>query len=147
MSSAVTMHGDVHSTRRGRIGAILALASATLFGGHLTALEPTNSITQYAHTVWTSQNSHLPGSVFALAQTTDGNLWVGTEFGLLQFDGVRFVPWHAPAGGRLPSEYISALTAGPDGSLWIGTRQGLARWHRGTIQNYQTGADSLAPGV
>jgi hypothetical protein len=28
-----------------------------------------------------------------IAQTTDGFLWIGTESGLIRFDGVHFQPW------------------------------------------------------
>src|SRR5690242_7415740 len=55
----------------------------------LFALDPSLSITQYAHSVWTPQNDGLPGTVQAITQTADGNLWIGTEFGLLRFDGIR----------------------------------------------------------
>ncbi|MGB7822492.1 MAG: hypothetical protein WBL22_09910, partial [Candidatus Sulfotelmatobacter sp.] len=34
----------------------------------------------------------------AITQTADGYLWVGTEGGLVRFDGVRFVPCTAQEG-------------------------------------------------
>jgi len=39
----------------------------------------------------------LPGQHYAIAQTPDGHLWLGTEFGLFRFDGVRSAPWQPPA--------------------------------------------------
>jgi ligand-binding sensor domain-containing protein len=92
-------------------------------------------------------DTHLQGVVLALAQTSDGNLWVGTEFGLLRFDGVRFLPWAAPPGPRIASEYIYALAAAPDGSLWIGTREGLSHWDGGSLRQYQTSKGPAGPGV
>ena len=41
-----------------------------------------------------------------IAQTPDGYLWLGTEFGLFRFDGVRPVPWTPPGSERLPSAAI-----------------------------------------
>jgi len=41
------------------------------------------------------------GAIFGIAQTSDGYLWLGTEFGLLRFDGVRTTPW--PSDRILPS--------------------------------------------
>jgi signal transduction histidine kinase/ligand-binding sensor domain-containing protein len=117
------------------------------FSGRLSALEPAHTITQYAHTVWTRQNAQLPGAVLALAQTPDGNLWVGTEFGLLRFDSLRFLPWTAPPGQRLVSEYIYSLAADRDGSLWIGTREGLSHWSGERLQYYQTSQGPAGPGV
>ena len=63
--------------------------------------------------------------VFALTQTPDDYLWLGTGFGLLRFDGVRAVPWVPPAGARLPSPLVLSLLTGHDGTLWIGTLRGL----------------------
>jgi len=124
-----------------------AVAVVLLFSGPLSALEPTHSITEYAHTAWTGQHSQLTGSVFALAQTPDGNLWVGTEFGLFRFDGVRFLSWRSPPGKHLLSEYIYALAAGRDGSLWIGTRGGLSRCKGDQLQHYPLSKTSAGTGV
>ena len=92
----------------------------------LTALEPGDAITQYSHAAWTLQEGKLPGAALALTQTVDGTFWIGTESGLLRFDGVTFSRWSPPAGGRFPIEYVQALAPGRDGSLWIGTLDGLA---------------------
>ena len=70
------------------------------------ALNPSLDISQYAHTSWTVRDGFFKGAVNAIAQTPDGYLWVGTEFGLLRFDGVRLTPWEPPGGERLPGSYI-----------------------------------------
>ena len=115
--------------------------------GRLLALDPSHAVTQYAHSVWTPQDAALPGGTLAIAQTTDANLWIGTEFGLVRFDGVRFRSWRPPAGTQLFDEYISALMPSKDGSLWIGTKQGLSHWARGRLENYRTGTGSTGPSV
>ncbi|MBB6145288.1 signal transduction histidine kinase/ligand-binding sensor domain-containing protein [Silvibacterium bohemicum] len=80
------------------------------------------------------------GSPNAITQTTDGYLWIGTDAGLMRFDGVRFVPW-APANGQhlFPSSSIYSLLGGSDGSLWIGTGSNLARLKDGNLTNYANG--------
>ncbi len=72
----------------------------------------------------------------AIAQTTDGYLWIATLAGLVRFDGVRFVSWTPPDGERLPSSRVFSAMGGSDGSLWIGTAAGLARWQNGHLVNY-----------
>jgi ligand-binding sensor domain-containing protein len=68
----------------------------------------------------------------SFAQTQDGYLWFGTEFGLVRFDGVRSTPWQPPAGEHLPNN-INALLVTRDGTLWIGTFAGLATWSGGKL--------------
>ena len=41
-----------------------------------------------------------------MAQTPDGYLWLGCEFGLFRFDGVHPVQWQPPAGQRLPEKTL-----------------------------------------
>src|SRR5271166_2179221 len=85
-------------------------------------------ISQYAHTAWTVRDGFFKGAIYTIAQTPDGYLWLGTEFGLFRFDGVRSVPWEPPAGQHLPGTDIYALLAARDGALWIGTFAGLVTW-------------------
>ena len=99
------------------------------------ALNPSLDISQYAHNAWTVQDDALKGAFRAIAETPDGYLWLGTEFGLVRFDGVRFVAWNLPTGQRLPSTIQSQL-AGRDGTLWIGTVEGLANWKDGRLHEY-----------
>src|SRR5262249_18332599 len=72
----------------------------------------------------------------AIAQTPDGYLWLGTDFGLVRFDGVRAVPWQPPRNQSLPSDQVVRLLAAKDGTLWIGTRSGLVSWKDGALTRY-----------
>ena len=60
-----------------------------------------------------------PEVATALAQTSDGSLWVGSPAGLFRFDGVRFELFRSPFGDSLYSTNVSALLAVGDG-LWVG---------------------------
>jgi signal transduction histidine kinase/ligand-binding sensor domain-containing protein len=100
------------------------------------ALDPSLDISQYAHTAWKIREGAFKGSIQAIAQTPDGYLWLGTEFGLLRFDGQKNVPWQPPTGEHLPSSTIAGLLATRDGTLWIGTLQGLASWKDGKLSLY-----------
>ena len=54
------------------------------------ALDPRKAITQYAHQVWKTDNGLPQNSIQAILQTRDGYIWLGTERGLVRFDGVQF---------------------------------------------------------
>jgi signal transduction histidine kinase/ligand-binding sensor domain-containing protein len=102
-----------------------------------SALNPSLDINQYAHTTWKIRDGFSKGRITSFAQTPDGYLWLGTEFGLLRFDGVRNVAWVPPRGEHLPSGYIRSLLAARDGRLWVGTYKGLASWHDGKLTEYR----------
>lgn len=75
----------------------------------------------------------LPQSqVTSLAQDREGYIWVGTDGGLVRFNGERFIPFITQPG--LPSSRIAQLLVDSRGVLWIATQRGLARWqeHRMT---------------
>ena len=116
--------------------AATALGIALLCGARVSALDPALDVNQYAHTAWLFREGFAPGQVTSIAQTPDGYLWMGTEFGLLRFDGVRSVPWQPPGNRRLPNSWVRSLLAAPDGTLWIGTLEGLASWVDGTLTEY-----------
>jgi signal transduction histidine kinase/ligand-binding sensor domain-containing protein len=99
-------------------------------------LNPALEINQYAHKAWTVRDGFFKGSIYAIAQTPDGYLWIGTDFGLERFDGVRSVPWQPPKGEHLPGGRIRSLLAERDGRLWIGTDEGLASWKDGRLTQY-----------
>jgi len=100
------------------------------------ALDPALDVSQYAHTAWKIREGFTKGTIFSTAQTPDGYLWLGTEFGLVRFDGVQAIPWQPPGGEQLPSSWINALLVTRDGTLWIGTEKGLASWKDGKLTEY-----------
>ena len=95
------------------------------------ALDPTKAITQFVHTSWTEKDG-VPTEVRALAQTTDGYLWLGTSMGLYHFDGVHFTRFEPLTGAVLPSTRVRKLLASRDGSLWI-------VWASGTVSHLRGG--------
>jgi ligand-binding sensor domain-containing protein len=100
------------------------------------AVDPSRHISQYAHTAWRIQDGVFSSSANAITQTMDGYLWIGTEAGLLRFDGVRFVPWIPPHGKRLPSSNVTSLLGARDGGLWIGMEGGVSHWDNRDLTNY-----------
>ena len=118
------------------IGLGTVLAGALLLPRPASGLNPEVDVSQYAHTSWKIRDGFVRGTIVAIAQTPDGYIWLGTEFGLRRFDGVRHVLWQPPAGQVLPSSYIRSLLAARDGTLWIGTAKGLVSWKSGNLTHY-----------
>jgi len=106
-------------------------------GSSVFALNPALDVNQYAHTTWKIRDGFTKGVIKSIAQTPDGYLWLGTEFGLIRFDGVRTVEWRPPAGQSLPSTDIWNLLAASDGALWIGTAKGVVRWKEGQLTHFR----------
>ena len=127
-----------NTRRRGRFGLAPGIALACLLAWCpcALALDPALDVTQYAHTAWKVREGFFKSGISSIAQTPDGYLWLGTNFGLLRFDGVRAVPWQPPVGQHLPSESIMKLLVTRDGTLWIGTQKGLASWKNGKLTQY-----------
>jgi signal transduction histidine kinase/ligand-binding sensor domain-containing protein len=115
----------------------LTLAIACTQPATAWAVDPSRRISQYAHYAWRIQDGLFTGGFSGeIVQTKDGYLWIGTESGLLRFDGVRFVPWRPEQGEQLPSPRVLRLLAGRDGSLWIGTTAGLSRLQDQRLTTY-----------
>jgi diguanylate cyclase (GGDEF)-like protein len=113
------------------------VACAVIAGAaHAVALDPHKAISQYIQTVWTTDAGLPQTSVYSVAQTADGYLWVGTESGLARFDGVRFTAFNRHNTKALPADYISHLLGARDGSLWIGTDSGLVHMKNGAWTTY-----------
>ncbi|WP_196139885.1 two-component regulator propeller domain-containing protein [Aliikangiella sp. G2MR2-5] len=64
------------------------------------------------------------GIVTALAQDKQGFVWIGSQKGLVRYDGYRFRLFKNNKDNlnSIGGEFISALWPSPDGRLWIGTR-------------------------
>jgi len=84
-----------------------------------SALDPSRSLEQFGHTAF-GADAGTPGSVYALAQTRDGYLWIGTARGLYRFDGKTFTQIPPFEGKPARSDGVTALLVAANGDLWVG---------------------------
>jgi len=84
------------------------------------------------------ENGLPQNTVQALVQTRDGFIWLGTEVGLVRFDGNSFEVFDKNSTPALPGNDIRCLLAPRDGALWIGTSDKLARWRDGSVTAFTT---------
>lgn len=66
-------------------------------------------------------------SITRIAQDADGYIWIGTDFGLLRFDGYTFSLYQHKNGDAesLPSSLITSLDT-YDGRVMVGTSGGIS---------------------
>lgn len=109
------------------------MVTANLRGMAALLSEEPRPIKQYVHSSW-NEASGLSGSVFSLAQTVDGFLWVGTTSGLYRFDGITFE--QIPAANGEPILETRSLLPTEDGGLWIAHRTGVAFLKQGKFRSF-----------
>jgi signal transduction histidine kinase/ligand-binding sensor domain-containing protein/CheY-like chemotaxis protein len=122
------------------LGAVLVLSAARTEA----SLNPAKAMTQYTHDVWQTQQGLPQNTVPSMVQTRDGYLWMGTELGLVRFDGVRFTVFDEGNTPEIKSNIVVALAEDHQGRLWIGTQGGgLTCFKDGKFTTY-TASDGLS---
>jgi len=137
---------EVVSPFRWRYGVGVKAAICNLLGTALLlscgysgqALEPSSSLANYGRQTWVMENGLPQNTVQALLQTRNGFVWLGTEAGLVRFDGNGFAVFDRSSSPALPGNDVRCLVETPDGALWIGTGDGLARWKDGSVTTFTT---------
>ena len=123
---------------------VTALISASTVS--VVALEPTTPLANYGRQSWVMENGLPQNTIQALTQTQDGFVWLGTEMGLVRFDGNSFQLFDRNSKPALPGSDIRCLLQTRDGALWVGTSDGLTRWKDGAATLF-TVANGLAGNV
>jgi signal transduction histidine kinase/ligand-binding sensor domain-containing protein len=83
------------------------------------AIDPNRSIAQYMRERWGVDRGFPGGSVTAITQTKDGYLWIGTDKGLVRFDGSSFRTFRQAAPTALQIGPVQSLVADAQGNLWV----------------------------
>lgn len=76
-------------------------------------------ISQYVHDKWGADRGFVGGTVYAINQSADGYLWIGTERGLVRFDGFKFTLIQRPLPDDPPTGPVRRLLSDAEGNLWI----------------------------
>jgi signal transduction histidine kinase/ligand-binding sensor domain-containing protein len=127
------------SRRRGRTARrTMVWAVAFMAAASGCALEPTTPLADYGRQAWGMENGLPQNSVHAVVQTQDGFLWLGTEAGLVRFDGNTFLVLDQNSRPAIPSGDIRCLLAASDGALWAGTSDGLVRMKNAVATTFTT---------
>jgi len=84
-----------------------------------SAVDPDRMVWQYLRDFWGTGKGFPGGSVSAFAQTSDGYLWIGTDSGLIRFDGLSFRRFERANPTSLEIGPIRTLLVDTQGNLWI----------------------------
>ncbi len=104
------------------------------------AIDPNRTISQYVHERWGAESGFPRGPVYAINQTPDGYLWIGTEKGLIQFDGISFRLLQSGKPELPVVSHVLGLLTDRDGSLWTRLRRPtLLRYRGGVFEDSMTG--------
>ena len=101
-----------------------------LAAGSLFALDPGKSVYQYNCQNWTRQNGLPADLITGVTQTKDGYIWLGTQKGMVRFDGVEYKLVNIP----LPdgqSQQIKSLCKAMDGGMWLSISGGHFGYYDG----------------
>ena len=123
---------------------LLAIGLLLLLGARAAG---SPSVVDYTLTSWTQYEGLPAARVWAITQDRDGYIWIGTDAGLVRFDGVDFVAWRDLHDSQLPRYEVTALYSAGDGSLWtgFGIHGGVARIRGGDVVLYGE-AEGIASG-
>ena len=112
---------------------------------HSFALDPSKTVFQYNVQTWSRQNGLPFNRISSIVQTPDGYLWMGTQNGLVRFDGIDFIRLPIPNRLGWGSTSINSLKPSPRGGFWFGLDEGSFGYFDGTnhFQSYQ--ADWIHP--
>lgn len=130
-----------HTSRRRkrhvwRLNWLFVVPAVFCFANSTYALNPAKAIAEYVHDRWEAEQGFPGGTVNAIAQTPDGYLWLGTNRGLVRFDGVNFDLIEHSDSSRVRFGPVLGLATDAQGDLWI-RLQGpdLLRYREGTFQH------------
>ncbi len=86
----------------------------------MLALDGHKTLAQYGHDVWGES------TIQAIVQSRDGYIWLGTQHGLVRFDGLRFTVYDRQSVPEMRSNSVLTLCEDREGGLWLGMESGGA---------------------
>ena len=121
---------------RVRILLFLLTSALSLSFGHLVYSKSVHEFSaDYMFEHWNVKDG-IPGTqVLAIAQSTDGYIWVGTHYGVARFDGDKFTVFDDVTDG-IPTGSCVRILAGPKDSLWMKFGPKLVHYSNGRFTTH-----------
>jgi signal transduction histidine kinase/ligand-binding sensor domain-containing protein/DNA-binding NarL/FixJ family response regulator len=114
------------------------VAVALHASGADAGIDPSKPISQFHQDIWGTEEGLPQNTVSTIVQSSDGFLWVGTELGLVRFDGLNFTTFDKSNTPELKNNVVDVLLQDRSGALWIGTLGGgLTRFANGKFRTFR----------
>jgi ligand-binding sensor domain-containing protein/signal transduction histidine kinase len=123
--------------RRLLVACALVSAPTTAYG-----LDPARALSQFVREEWGVERGFVGGVVRAIAETPDGYLWLGTDQGLVRFDGSTFT-LVSESDVSASGAAVQDLAVDGNGDLWIRRRTPYV--HRLSKGRFEDALFSLSP--
>jgi signal transduction histidine kinase/ligand-binding sensor domain-containing protein len=109
-------------------------------------LDSRKSASDFGIDFWREAEGLPQSRIRSIVQTKDGYLWLGTDNGLVRFNGTTFTAFTVESGSLRDNE-VWAIQEDDEGGLWIGTYGGgLTFYKEGLFKTFTT-ADGLPDDV
>ena len=87
-------------------------------------LNPTKPLSQFTLSSWSSRDGLPQVSVQVVHQSADGYIWVGTQEGLVRFNGREFRVFDRANTPGIQNNHITSVVEADSNRLWVGTSGG-----------------------
>ncbi len=118
------------------VKAVIWLCSIAVLFGVAPSADATD-LHRYVQKQWRVADGLPSDNILTALQTKDGYMWIGTDAGLVRFDGVKFTVFDKRNTEALTSNTITRLVEDKGGVLWVGTTDGVVRVEHGTIRKFR----------
>ncbi len=108
-------------------------------------LADTMTAQSYLYRIWSVESGLPQISVTAMVQDQQGFIWLGTQNGLVKFDGHQFSVFNTANTGVLSSNLILALHIDRQQRLWVGTANGLFMLENGQFRRLDQASPLQGP--
>ncbi len=98
---------------------LIIIISSTLY-----PLDPGKKIHTFPISTWDIEDGLPQNSVMSILQTRDKYLWIGTERGLVRFDGVNFETYNSTKYKNIKNNRVTTMLVDSKGNLYSGSRGG-----------------------
>jgi PAS domain S-box-containing protein len=138
--------------RRWLLRRAIAGLAGVCFAVSASAVDPTRTVSQYLHDSWGTERGLAGGSITAIAQTSDGYLWIGTDKGLVRFDGLTFHQFEQAHPNPIWIGPVRTLLVDASDNLWILLQNTqVFRYHNGNFElirgEAENGTTAMARGT